>query len=141
MQRLRIVIDTNVLVSAALKSSGLETTLIELLAYNAFDLYVSEEVLAEYRGVLSRPKFSHIDPRRVARLLILVASAATVVAPTERLAISVHEEDNRFYECADAADADYIVTGNTKHFTKPNKRTKIINVRKLLEQLTAAENE
>jgi len=39
-----------------------------------------------------------------------------MVTPTTRLEISKHDSDNRFYECADAARADYIVTGNARHF-------------------------
>jgi predicted nucleic acid-binding protein len=58
-----------------------------------------------------------------------------MVTPTQLLTISKHDSDNRFYECADAAAADYIVTGNTKHFTKPHKNTRIITGRQLLELL------
>ena len=57
--------------------------------------------------------------------------------PTSTLTISPHDSDNRFYECAEAAGADYIVTGNTRHFSKPYKNTKIITGRQLLELLTA----
>jgi len=49
------------------------------------------------------------------------------------LNISEDPDDNRIYECADAALADYIVTGNTKHFKKPYKATKIISARQLVE--------
>jgi predicted nucleic acid-binding protein len=80
MSRRRVVLDTNVLISAAL--------------------------LAEYREVFSRPKFARIPSAKVAILLALIESEATLVTPTERLAISAHDSDNRFYECADAAGAD-----------------------------------
>lgn len=62
-----------------------------------------------------------------------------MVEPTETLTISEHSSDNRFYECADAAEADYIVTGNLKHFSKPYKTTKIINARQLLRLLQPEE--
>jgi predicted nucleic acid-binding protein len=55
------------------------------------------------------------------------------------LKISGHEEDNRIYECAVAAKADYIVTENTKHFKKPYKTTKIVNARQLLELLAGTQ--
>jgi uncharacterized protein len=111
-RRLRIVIDTNVVISAALKPAGLEAQLIELIAHRVFELYVSAEVLAEYRGVFNRPKFARIPPERVSRLLALIAAEATKVTPTKRLQISSHDDDNRFLECAEAAKADYLVTGN-----------------------------
>jgi len=108
MKRLRIVIDTNVLISAAVKPLGSQALVINLVAFRAVELFVSEAVLDEYREVFSRPKFA-------------------------RLEISPHDSDNRFYECADAAKADYIVTGNSRHFTRPHKNTRIISGRGLLE--------
>ena len=57
------------------------------------------------------------------------------MTPNQTLKISDHEEDNRFYECADAAGADYIVTSNTRHFKKSYKTTQIVNARQLLERL------
>ncbi len=49
-----------------------------------------------------------------------------------RLKISNHEDDNRIYECASAAQAHYIVTENTKHFKKPCQDSQIVNARQLL---------
>lgn len=63
-------------------------------------------------------------------------AASVKVKPAGRLKISAHEEDNRIYECAVAAKADYIVTENTRHFTKPYKTTEIVTARQLLEILT-----
>jgi hypothetical protein len=54
-----------------------------------------------------------------------------------RLKISGHEEDNRIYECAVAAKAHYIVTENAKDFPRPDKLTKIVNARQLLQLLHA----
>ncbi len=69
MSRLRVVVDTNVLISAALKPAGAEAQILWLVAHRTIQLCVSEEVLAEYRGVFSRPKFAHIEFARIARLL------------------------------------------------------------------------
>jgi putative PIN family toxin of toxin-antitoxin system len=102
-------------------------------------MFVSQPVLDEYREVFSRPKFSHLDPKNVSRLLDLIKAEATMVTPTTTLAISEHDSDNRFYECAEAARADYIVTGNSRHFSKPYQNTKIITGRQLLENLTAGQ--
>jgi len=53
---LRLVIDTNILVSAALKPGGLQRTVLVLALTKPARLYVSESILAEYRAVLSRPE-------------------------------------------------------------------------------------
>jgi|ERR1700691_1730278 len=137
MKRPRIVLDTNVLISAAVKPLGRQVQVISLMAFRAVELFVSEAVMAEYREVFSRAKFARLPPAEVATLLALIESEATMVTPATRLQISAHDSGNRFYECADAAQADYIVTGNTRHFTKSHKNTKIITGRGLLELVLA----
>ena len=139
MSRPRIVIDTNVLISAAIQPRGLPAQLLELVAGRMVELCVSEEVLAEYGEVFGRAKFAGLDPHRVARLLAVIAEEATLVRPANRLAESPDESDNRFYECAAAAEADYIVTGNARHFNKPYKTTKIVTARQLLTLLAPGE--
>src|ERR1035437_4405566 len=96
---------------------------------------ISEELLDEYREVFVRAKFAGLDLHLVTRLLTLVADEATLVTPANRLTESPDESDNRFYECAAAAEADYIVTGNIKHFKKPYKTTKIVTARQFLALL------
>ncbi len=54
---LRLVIDTNILVSAALKPDGLQRTILLLAMTRPARLYVSAAILAEYREVLARPEF------------------------------------------------------------------------------------
>jgi len=50
-----------------------------------------------------------------------------------------HEPDNRFYECADAAQAAFLVTGNLKHFKKDYQATRIVNARRLLDLLATGQ--
>jgi len=52
--------------------------------------------------------------------------------------IAQHEDDNRIYERAVAAQAHYIVTENVKHFKQPYKITKIVTARQLLRLLEAS---
>jgi len=78
-------------------------------------MFVSPAVLAEYEAVLCRPRFK-LDPGRVATVLMVMRSTSTEVFPTRILKISGHASDNRFCECAEAASADFLITGNTKDF-------------------------
>ncbi len=71
MKGLRAVIDTNVVISAALKPGGLENQIIELVIAREVALYASTAVIAEYETVFARPKFARINPARVARGLRL----------------------------------------------------------------------
>lgn len=125
MLPLRLVIDTNVLVSAALNPEGLQRTTLILAITKPAHLYVSLPILAEYAGVLSRP---HLQIRRGVRLqlLQLIKNRSSVVSPSRRLEVSSDPDDNMFIECADAARADYLITGNQRHFPEFWKKTKII---------------
>ena len=95
---------------------------------------MSDPVIAEYREVISRPKFSAVRPERVQSLLASL-SLATVLIPVAKITESPDELDNRFLECAEAAQADYLVTGNKRHFPQQWKKTRIINARELLQAL------
>ena len=68
----------------------------------------------------------------MAIVLRLLRAAAVEVKPRGRLKISDDEQDNRIYECAVAAKANYIVTENIKDFPTSYKYTKIITARQLL---------
>jgi putative PIN family toxin of toxin-antitoxin system len=135
MKITRVVLDTNVVVSAHLKSEGYERHVLDLVLAGKLQLAVSEVILAEYGDVLSRPKFG-IGVKPVARSMRLIRSAARIVRPQHELKITPHSADNRFLECAEVARADYLVTGNKRHFPKSWRQTLVVNARELLEWVT-----
>ena len=63
----------------------------------------------------------------------LLRKAARIVRPRHRLNVTRDPDDNRFLECAEASKADYIVTGNKRHFPKKWRQTQVVNARELLE--------
>ncbi len=131
MLPLRLVIDTNILVSAALKPDGLQRTVILLAITRPARLYVSAAILSEYRNVLSRPEL-RIRKGLPQQLLTLIENRARGVSPTRSLQVTSDPDDNIFLECADTARADYLITGNQKHFPRFWKRTKIITSREFI---------
>lgn len=131
MLPLRLVIDTNVLVSAALKPEGLQRTTFLLAITKPARLYVSQPILDEYSEVLSRPELKIRKGLR-RQFLQLIRNRSSLVVPSRRLEVSGDPDDNRFLECADAARADYLVTGNLRHFPKFWKKTKIITPREFI---------
>jgi uncharacterized protein len=132
MLDLRLVVDTNIVVSAALSSDGLQRTTILLAITRPARLYVSQPILAEYANVLRRPE---LDIRRGARLqlLDLIRNRGILIKPRVRLNVASDPDDNIFIECADAARADYLITGNRRHFPQYWKSTKIITAREFLQ--------
>jgi putative PIN family toxin of toxin-antitoxin system len=131
MLPLRLVIDTNVLISAAIKPAGLQRTVLLLAITKPARLYVSRPILEEYSEVLSRPEL-RIRKGLRQQLLQLIKNHVYTVAPTRCLEVTSDPDDNIFVECADAARADYLVTGNQKHFPKFWKKTKIITPREFI---------
>lgn len=130
----RVVLDTNVLVSALLKPQGLEAQVLRFALSGHLTLCTSPAVLAEYAGVLSRPKFK-LTPADVDRVMAELTRGSTTVLPKDRVTVSPDESDNRFLECAEAAGATYLITGNTRHFPRRWKTTRIGTARELLSGL------
>ena len=128
---IRVVLDTNVLVSAVIKTQGAEAAALDLATQHRAQLCVSEPILKEYIEVLYRPKL-RLDRVRVLRVLEFISREGLTIAPRVILAACPDEPDNRFLECADAASAEYLVTGNKRHFPERWKSTSIVNARDFL---------
>jgi len=131
MLPLRLVIDTNVVVSAALKPDGLQRTTFLLAITKPARFYVSRPILEEYADVLSRPELGIRKGSRQ-QLLQLIRNNSHIVTPSRRLEVASDPDDNVFLECADAARADYLITGNQKHFPRFWKKTKRITTREFI---------
>ena len=128
---LRLVIDTNVLVSGAIKPDGLQRTVVLLALAKPARWYISDAILSEYSTVLARPE---LGIRRGLRqqLLQLIKNRTHTVVPSQMPVVTTDPADNVFEECADAARADYLITGNQRHFPEFWKSTKIISSREFL---------
>ena len=131
MLPLRLVIDTNVLISGAIKPAGLQRTVLLLAMTKPARWYVSRPILEEYRDVLARPEL-HIRKGLRRQLLQIITNKSHFVAPKRRLDVTKDPDDNIFVECSDAAGADYLITGNQKHFPKFWKKTKVIAPREFI---------
>lgn len=131
MLPLRLVIDTNVLISAAIKPAGLQRTVLLLAITKPARLYISRPILEEYSEVLSRPEL-RIRKGLRQQLLQLIKNHCYTVAPTRLLEVTSDPDDNRFLECADTARADYLVTGNQRHFPRFWKKAKVITPREFI---------
>ena len=80
-----------------------------------FQLCISNEILEEYQEIIEQQTTSHIAENII--LLILNKKNVTFVDPHFRLGLITEDpDDNKFVDCAFAANADYLVS-NDKHFT------------------------
>jgi uncharacterized protein len=129
---LRLVIDTNVVVSAALKPDGLQRTVLLLATTKPARWYVSYPIMEEYSKVLARPELKIRKSLRL-QFIQLIKNHTYSVTPSRLPQLTTDPDDNIFLECADAARADYLVTGNQRHFPRFWKKTKIIHSREFLD--------
>ena len=131
---LRLVIDTNVVISAAIKPAGLQRTVLLLAMTKPARWYVSRPILEEYSDVLARPELK-IRKGLQRQLWQLIKNRSHLVATTRHLEVTSDPDDNVFLECADSARADYLVTGNQRHFPRFWKKTKIITSREFISMV------
>jgi predicted nucleic acid-binding protein len=99
-----------------LKPGSIAASLVALTIGKGLRLFLSPAILEGYTEGF--PKFGS-DPHAIEAFLRELKRAPTMVHPTQRITNAPDEPDNRFLECAQAARADYLVTGNTKHFPLP----------------------
>lgn len=105
-----MVFDTNVLVSALALPGGRGDEALRKIVDGEDALVLSRPILDELLGVLAR-KFAH-DREALARVAVFLSEVGEFVEPNESLAVFADEPDNRILECALAADAQLVVTGD-----------------------------
>ena len=129
---IQVVLDTNIVVSAMLGSGGLPHAVLNLAMDRVVQLCISEPVMAEYEEVLRRPRLK-IHSGKVTIALSRIREAGLLVTPTMVVTAASDEDDNIFLECAEAAGANYVVTGNTKDFPDVWSMARIVTARQFLE--------
>ena len=112
MSTLRIVFDSNVIISEFL-FGGPPARLLEHALDNSVQAFTSLSILDEVRDVLQRPKFG-LSSDQALTLIEELHDLCEVVTPGRRVrAITADPDDNAILECAQAADAKLIVSGDS----------------------------
>jgi uncharacterized protein len=134
-KKIKVVFDTNVWISIFLKKVLSE----EFAKINdQISLYVSKDIILEISKVLMYPKISEILKESMIHekeILHAISKNSTIVNPNIKLkVIDEDTEDNKILECALAAKADVLVTGD-KHLLKLGKfrKTRIVTPREFLD--------
>lgn len=131
---MRLVLDTNVLVSAVVAAHGTCARIVDLVADGALDLTVDDRILAEYTAVLQRPEL-RIMPEDAAILLELIRSVSHPLSGHPLPVRLPDPSDEAFLEVAAASDA-ILVTGNLRHYPRDSRaRVTVLTPAELLEVL------
>jgi putative PIN family toxin of toxin-antitoxin system len=111
MNRHRIVLDTNVLISAIL-FGGAPRRVLELVISGVVDCTLSPVILDELKDVLQRPKFG-FAPDLCLHIIEELYGACDIISPSVSVdVIRADPDDNRILECAVEAEAHFIVSGD-----------------------------
>jgi hypothetical protein len=115
----KIVLDTNVLISAIISSGYPNKILRNVIAANLVELVVSSEILSEYEAVIKYTRFSKFPGFANNAEIILehVKRVGQLYKPTIQLHVIKDAPDNRFLELGVTAKANFLITGNTRDFT------------------------
>ena len=108
---MRVVIDTNVVVSAILKDRKPEEVILFVRRQPEFEWLASAEILAEYTEVIRRKKFNLPD-ESIARWMGIFGEVIRVVDVQHRYDFPRDQKDAKFLACCLAVNADYLITGD-----------------------------
>ena len=130
---MKVVLDTNIIVSALLSPQGLSAKLLNLILDNKLTMVYDNAIFAEYSEVLKRDKFM-LDKELVNLIIDFISREGEYIIAEFQNIQFIDEDDKVFYEVYKAGDADYLITGNKKHFPKEKN---IVTVREFFNRYEA----
>jgi putative PIN family toxin of toxin-antitoxin system len=109
-----VVLDTNIIVSAALTPSGNASKILALISAKALNLFLSKDIMAEYKRVLNYDKL-RIAAETQQKMLERIEIWGVTISPVPSTFSMPDESDRIFYDAAKSVGA-FLVTGNLKHY-------------------------
>jgi len=128
----KIVLDTNIIVSALLSPSGNSARIMAFVLDGIITLVYDNKVLVEYLDVLNR-KNLRIDNELVNSVIDFISKEGEFRIASPQKAKFVDEDDRVFYELYKSDGIDFLITGNTRHF--PHEKG-IVSPKKFLEEIS-----
>ena len=115
---MRLVLDTNVVVSAFINPKGTPSQIIKFILQGKAQLVYNTQILEEYIIVMARPKFSgKIDPNLIHRFIELIKNTGFLFDPLPGKNKLPDEKDRIFYDTAKNSGS-ILISGNIKHYPK-----------------------
>jgi putative PIN family toxin of toxin-antitoxin system len=134
----RVVLDTNILISALISESGAPYLLVEAWLDGRFSLVSSEDQIDELLRVSRYPQVRrYIEAAEAGWLINRIRAAGEFVRRLPQVDASADPEDNFLLAMAQAGNADFLATGDKRHVLALGtwKSTRILTSRQLAEAL------
>ena len=133
---IRVVLDTNIIVSALLQPLGPPAQVFLLALGDTVQMCVSGVIFAEYEEVIRRPRIRRTE-ETILSALETIRTKAFWVRPSDHVRACSDPDDDVFLECAQASSASYLVTGNVRDFPPRWVGTEVVTPRRFLEIVAA----
>jgi len=114
---MKVVVDTNVIVSALMNTNGTPAKILSLILNGKIKLLYDNRIIFEYTDVLSRKEFGFSKEIINDMIDYFKHDGEFINAEFIKRKFS-DETDKKFYEVYKSGEAKYLITGNTKHFPK-----------------------
>lgn len=135
-EKLKTVIDTNTVISAPLSEDGNPAKIFELLLLEEINNFRSEDITNEIAEVFNREKIKKlVSEDKINFIIDNYRKFSKLAKPCIKLSIvKEDDDDNRVLECAETANADYIISGD-EHLLKlgGHKRIKIVSPKEFFD--------
>jgi putative PIN family toxin of toxin-antitoxin system len=134
---MRIVLDTNVLISGLLNPNGAPGRVVDLILGRRLVLLYDDRILGEYEDILARPQLAISQDQATAVISFLRLTGERITALPLPIDLLPDPDDLPFVEVAISGKAEALITGNLKHFIGlDNYGITILSPARLIEQLT-----
>ena len=133
---MKVVLDTNIYLSGLIFSDSNPALILNFAQKGKFELYCSDFIIKEIRrNLIVKFGYDEISTEQFIEELLKISKI--VIARRKVAIIKIKKDDNRILECALAAKADYLVTGDKKHILPLGKikKTKIVSAAEFVEKL------
>jgi putative PIN family toxin of toxin-antitoxin system len=116
---MRIVLDTNVIVSALINSNGTPGKILALVLNEKLKILYDNRIIFEYIDVLSRKNFG-FNKEIINDIIDYFRNDGEFINSEYSSIEFIDETDKKFYEVFKSGEAEYLITGNIKHYPREN---------------------
>ncbi|WP_297489873.1 putative toxin-antitoxin system toxin component, PIN family [Thermococcus sp.] len=120
MEAFKVVLDTNVVIAAAINPFGSSGKVLDMVVNGMIRSYTSEAILEELRFKLTSEKVLRYLESKVYALWIyrIFRTSSVLVEPAERFEVSPDQDDNKFFDAVYSAKADFLISLDKRHVLK-----------------------